>query len=60
VTLARFMGYHGIICGHIHTPCIKQLDQVTYMNSGDWVETMSALVEDHDGNWHIKYYEEKA
>jgi UDP-2,3-diacylglucosamine pyrophosphatase LpxH len=60
VTLARYMGYHGIICGHIHTPCIKQLDQVTYMNSGDWVETMSALVEDHDGNWHIKYYEEKA
>jgi UDP-2,3-diacylglucosamine pyrophosphatase LpxH len=43
----------GIICGHIHTPEDKIVDGIRYMNSGDWVETKSALVEDFNGNWKI-------
>ena len=46
----------GIICGHVHTPIIKDIDGIIYMNSGDWVETKSALVEDFEGKWKIIYY----
>lgn len=46
----------GIICGHIHQPAIKQFGEMTYMNSGDWVESMSALVEDHNGDWSLVFY----
>jgi UDP-2,3-diacylglucosamine pyrophosphatase LpxH len=59
VKLARNLGYDGIICGHIHTPAEKMLHGIHYMNSGDWVESMSALVEDFEGNWEIKYFQEK-
>lgn len=50
---------HGIICGHIHTPEIKQIGSVLYLNSGDWVESKSALVEDYFGEWSLKYYDEE-
>ena len=46
-------GYDGVICGHIHHPEIKQIDGVTYMNDGDWVDSCSALVEHLDGRWEI-------
>ena len=36
--------FDGVICGHIHTPAIRELDGVTYMNDGDWCENCSALV----------------
>ncbi|PWJ56581.1 UDP-2,3-diacylglucosamine pyrophosphatase LpxH [Dyadobacter jejuensis] len=54
--LARSRGCDGIICGHIHQPAIREIDGIMYMNSGDWVETLSALVEDHEGNWNLLYY----
>jgi UDP-2,3-diacylglucosamine pyrophosphatase LpxH len=50
--------FDGIICGHIHTPEIKTINGVTYMNTGDWVESCSALVEHHDGLWEIVYWTE--
>jgi UDP-2,3-diacylglucosamine pyrophosphatase LpxH len=46
-------GYDGVICGHIHHAEIKEIDGVIYMNDGDWVESMTALVENHDGTWQI-------
>jgi UDP-2,3-diacylglucosamine pyrophosphatase LpxH len=46
-------GYDGVICGHIHHAEIKEIDGVTYMNDGDWVESLTALVEHHDGRWEI-------
>jgi predicted phosphodiesterase len=46
-------GYDGVICGHIHHPEIKEINGVVYMNDGDWVESLSALVEHHDGRWEI-------
>ena len=39
----------GVICGHIHSPMIRTIDGVDYCNSGDWVESCSALVEDFEG-----------
>ncbi|MFO7939904.1 MAG: UDP-2,3-diacylglucosamine diphosphatase [Bacteroidales bacterium] len=56
VNLAKVKGFDGIICGHIHHPAISSYDEVYYMNSGDWVESLSALVEHDDGSWHILYY----
>jgi UDP-2,3-diacylglucosamine pyrophosphatase LpxH len=56
VDLARRKNYAGVICGHIHHPEIKDYDGLLYLNSGDWVESLSALVEDDSGNWKIIYY----
>jgi UDP-2,3-diacylglucosamine pyrophosphatase LpxH len=53
---ARRKGYDGVICGHIHHPEIKDIDGITYMNDGDWVESCSALVEHHDGRFEIVYW----
>ncbi len=54
--LARIKKCDGIICGHIHQPAIKVLGDIVYMNSGDWVETLSAIVEDFDGHWRLIYF----
>jgi len=35
---------------------IRQHDEIIYMNSGDWVDSLSALVEDYKGNWNIVLY----
>lgn len=46
-------GYDGIICGHIHTAEIKNINGVEYMNDGDWVESGTALVEHMDGTFEL-------
>jgi UDP-2,3-diacylglucosamine pyrophosphatase LpxH len=46
-------GYDGVICGHIHHAEIKEINGIIYMNDGDWVESMTALVEHHSGRWEI-------
>ena len=56
--MARTKGCQGVICGHIHRPEDRIIDGIRYLNSGDWVETMSALVEDFDGSWKILYYKD--
>jgi UDP-2,3-diacylglucosamine pyrophosphatase LpxH len=43
----------GVICGHIHTPGIKQLDRVLYLNCGDWVDSCTAIVEHLDGRMEL-------
>jgi UDP-2,3-diacylglucosamine pyrophosphatase LpxH len=58
VNVARSKNCEGIICGHIHHPDIQEYEGITYLNSGDWVESLSALVEDKNGNWEILYYNE--
>lgn len=45
--------FDGVICGHIHHAEIKEIDGIPYMNSGDWVESLTALVEHHNGQWEI-------
>ena len=53
VSYANKNGYDGVICGHIHKAEINFIDGVIYMNSGDWVESNTALVEKYDGEWVI-------
>ncbi|MFA7231478.1 MAG: UDP-2,3-diacylglucosamine diphosphatase [Victivallaceae bacterium] len=40
----------GIICGHIHTPELKNVDGIVYANCGCWTEYCSAIAEAHDGS----------
>lgn len=56
VELAVAKKCDGVICGHIHQPAIRQYGKIEYLNSGDWVESLSALVEDYEGNWSLKFY----
>lgn len=58
VELARTKKCNGIICGHIHHPANTFYEDIHYLNSGDWVESLSALTEDLDGNWNIVYYKD--
>jgi len=51
-------GCSGFICGHIHTPADKMIGAVHYLNSGDWVESNTALVEHDNGNWEVIDYDE--
>jgi len=56
---ARHRGYQGVVCGHIHRPEMRSIDGTLYCNDGDWVESLSALVEHMDGrlelvHWHAK------
>lgn len=50
---ARRLGYDGVICGHIHKAEIRDVDGMTYANDGDWVESLTALVETPDGELRI-------
>lgn len=58
--LAIENGYNFVICGHIHQPEIRRIvtekGSVLYLNSGDWVENLTAL-EFHNGAWNIFRYE---
>ncbi|WP_299325358.1 UDP-2,3-diacylglucosamine diphosphatase [uncultured Maribacter sp.] len=52
-------GYDYVICGHIHQPEIRNIKtdkgEVTYLNSGDWIENLTAL-EYHEGKWKLYSY----
>jgi UDP-2,3-diacylglucosamine pyrophosphatase LpxH len=54
--------YDYVICGHIHHPEKRIIEtekgSVTYLNSGDWIENLSAL-EYNNKEWNIFYYNEK-
>lgn len=56
--LARQRGCSGVMCGHIHTPADKRLGGIHYLNSGDWVESLTAIVEHHDGRLEVVDYAE--
>jgi UDP-2,3-diacylglucosamine pyrophosphatase LpxH len=56
VEVARHKKCHGVITGHIHQPANKMINGIHYLNSGDWVESLSALVETFDGTWEIIYF----
>jgi UDP-2,3-diacylglucosamine pyrophosphatase LpxH len=46
---ARRGGYDGIVCGHIHSANMREIDGLAYVNTGDWVESCTAVVEREDG-----------
>ena len=55
-------GYQYVICGHIHKPAIKEIKlkegSVIYLNSGDWIENLTAL-EYNNSSWELIKYDEK-
>ena len=54
-------GYSYVVCGHIHQPAMRKITtdkgEVTYLNSGDWVENLTSL-EYNQGAWKIYQYNE--
>ncbi len=50
---ARRRGVDGVVCGHIHHAEMRVIDGVLYCNDGDWVESLTALVEHDDGRLEI-------
>ena len=57
VSLAMQKGYQAIVCGHIHHPEIKEIfipgkGKIMYLNSGDWIENLTAL-EYNNGTWSL-------
>ena len=60
--LAIENNYHNVICGHIHQPQIRTINtdkgSVNYMNSGDWIENLTALEYNH-GKWEIYSFNEQ-
>ena len=50
---ARRRGLDGVICGHIHKAEIRDIDGILYCNDGDWVESLTALVETHSGQLQV-------
>jgi UDP-2,3-diacylglucosamine pyrophosphatase LpxH len=48
----------GVICGHIHTPADKRMGSIHYLNSGDWVESLSAVVENNQGDLKLLYFKD--
>ncbi len=50
-------GYDGIVCGHIHRPGVRVVDDILYCNDGDWVEHRTALAETCDGRLELLRWE---
>lgn len=57
VTDARRHGVDAVMCGHIHQPTIRMIEGVTYLNTGDWVESCSAIIEHQDGRLELVHWE---
>ena len=57
---ARERGLQGVVCGHIHHAEIRSIDGVLYCNDGDWVESLTALVEHPDGRLAIIDWAERS
>jgi UDP-2,3-diacylglucosamine pyrophosphatase LpxH len=53
VSVTRRRDCDGFICGHIHSPADKTIDGLRYLNSGDWVESNTAIVEHFDGRMEV-------
>ena len=53
---ARLRGCQGVVCGHIHKAEIRMIDNLLYCNDGDWVESLTALVETQSGELKIIHW----
>jgi UDP-2,3-diacylglucosamine pyrophosphatase LpxH len=55
-SVARYVkerGVDGVICGHIHAAVIKEIEGITYINCGDWVDSCTAILEHSDGQMEL-------
>jgi UDP-2,3-diacylglucosamine pyrophosphatase LpxH len=53
IEFTRQRGMDGIVCGHVHFPQIVQSDGILFINTGDWLENASALIEQTDGSLEL-------
>jgi UDP-2,3-diacylglucosamine pyrophosphatase LpxH len=53
---ARDRGLDGVVCGHIHKAEMREIGGILYCNDGDWVESLTALVEMPDGELRILHW----
>ena len=55
-------GYDYVLCGHIHQPAIRNVKtdkgETLYLNSGDWVENLTAL-EYSNKKWSLYHYKDE-
>jgi UDP-2,3-diacylglucosamine pyrophosphatase LpxH len=59
IEYCKIGGYSGAICGHIHKADIRKMgNDLVYMNCGDWVESLTAIVENEDGTFEIVHWNE--
>ncbi|WP_045855662.1 UDP-2,3-diacylglucosamine diphosphatase [Teredinibacter purpureus] len=56
---ARAQGYDGVICGHIHSSDLDTRNNFTYANTGDWIESCTALTEDYSGQLRLLHFADK-
>src|SRR5258708_3411082 len=52
-SLAKSRGCSGVMCGHIHTAADKMIGDLHYLNSGDWVESLTAILEHYEGRYEL-------
>jgi hypothetical protein len=57
IEAGRSKGYDVVVCGHVHSPQQRTEGSVLYLNSGDWVENLTALEYAH-GEWQVYHYNE--
>ena len=55
---ARRHGADGVVCGHIHHAAQREIEGLVYLNSGDWVESCTAIAEHYDGSFEIVRWQE--
>ncbi len=53
---ARKRGLDGVICGHIHQAKMREIDGTLYCNDGDWVESLTGIVEHPNGHLEIVHW----
>lgn len=50
---AEKQGFDGVVCGHIHHPACKKIGEMDYYNTGDWVDSCTAISEDCNGHMEL-------
>jgi len=60
VRYARDFDVDAVLCGHIHTATVRDIQGITYYNTGDWVESCTAIVERYDGQLELIKYSDQA
>ena len=53
VAEAAKAGVDGVVCGHIHHAALETTNGIQYVNTGDWVESCTAITEDFDGTLRL-------
>jgi UDP-2,3-diacylglucosamine pyrophosphatase LpxH len=56
----RERGLDGVVCGHIHSACLRDTDGVLYVNCGDWVDSCTGIVEHTDGHLELVEWRQAA